>query len=75
MVAPFIMFYGRSGVGFCFKTGKCFFLEVLFNTPLFERFACFYVTISGTYELFQYFNFHTDFLERGNLFLNSSTDF
>ena len=34
----------------------------------FERSAYFYVTISGNFERFQYFNFETDFLENENLF-------
>ena len=38
------------------------------NSPLFERSACFYVTISVNFERFQYFNFETDFLKKENLF-------
>ena len=38
------------------------------NSPPFERLACFYVTISGSFERFQYFHFETDFLENENLF-------
>ena len=38
------------------------------KTPPFERSACFYMTISGNFERFQYFNFETDFLESENLF-------
>ena len=34
----------------------------------FERSASFYVTISGHFERYQYFNFETNFLENGNLF-------
>ena len=33
-----------------------------------ERSACFYMTIKGNFERFQYFNFETDFLENENLF-------
>ena len=33
--------------------------------PPFERSACFYVTISGSFERFQYLNFETDFLKTG----------
>ena len=33
------------------------------NSPAFERSACFYVTISGNFERFQYFNFETEFLK------------
>ena len=32
------------------------------NNPAFARSACFYVTISGVFERFPYFNFETDFL-------------
>ena len=38
------------------------------KTHPFERSACFYMTISGNFERFQYFNFETDFLENENLF-------
>ena len=37
------------------------------NSPQIERLACFYVTISGNYERFKYFNFETKFLENENL--------
>ena len=30
------------------------------NSPLFERLACFYVTISETFKRFQYFYFETN---------------
>ena len=33
------------------------------NSRPFERLACFYVTISGHFERFQYFNFEANFLE------------
>ena len=33
------------------------------NSRPFERLACFYVTISGNFERFQYFNFEANFLE------------
>ena len=36
--------------------------------PLFETPAYFYVTISGNFERFQYFNFETNSLENANLF-------
>ena len=36
------------------------------NSPLFERSACFYVTITGNFERFQYFNFEKNFLIREN---------
>ena len=38
------------------------------NRPQFERSACFYVTISESFEHFQYFNFETNFPENENLF-------
>ena len=38
------------------------------NSPPFERLACFYVTITGNFERFQYFNFETIFLKNENLF-------
>ena len=46
------------------------------NSPLFKRLTCFYVTISGNFEHFQYFNFETDFLENEkNFSKNWSTIF
>ena len=36
------------------------------NSPPFERSACFYVAISESFKLFQYFNFETNFLENEN---------
>ena len=36
-------------------------------SPPFERSTGFYVTISGNFERFQYFNFEIDFLENKNL--------
>ena len=38
------------------------------NSPPFEKSACFYVTMAGNFERFQYFNFETNFLENENLF-------
>ena len=38
------------------------------NSPPFERSAWFYVTISESFKLLQYFNFETNFLEKDNLF-------
>ena len=37
------------------------------NSPSFERSTCFYVTISESFKLFQYFDFETNFLENENL--------
>ena len=38
------------------------------NSPLFERWACFYVLISESFKRFQYFDFETNFLETKTLF-------
>ena len=38
------------------------------NSPPLERLACFYVTISGNFQRFQYFNFEADFLQNEDLF-------
>ena len=38
------------------------------NNPPFERLGCFYVTINGNFEHFQYFQFEIDFLENENFF-------
>ena len=38
------------------------------NSSPFLRSACFYVTITGNFERFQYFNFRTDFLKNESLF-------
>ena len=38
------------------------------NSPTFARSACFYMTISGNFEHFQYVNFEIDFMENENLF-------
>ena len=45
------------------------------NSPPFERSACFYMTNSGSFEHFQYFNFETDFLENENLFQKTGVPF
>ena len=45
------------------------------NSPLFARSTCFYVTISGNFERFQYFNFEIDFLENENIFQNENAFF
>ena len=44
------------------------------SSPL-ERLACLYVTITGNFERFQYFNFETDFLENENLFQKTGVPF
>ena len=38
------------------------------SSPPFQRSTCFYVTITGDFERFQYFNFETNFLKNENLF-------
>ena len=45
------------------------------NSPLFERLACFYVTISETFKRFQYFDFEINFLENENLFQKPGVPF
>ena len=44
------------------------------TSSLFERSACFYVTISGNFETFQYFNFEADFLENQNVFQKTGVE-
>ena len=79
MVAPFSKFYGKICVGFCLNTRKRFFLEVNIgsskngtrdfqNSLPFERSAWFYVTITGNFERFQYFNFSARVLGNESLF-------
>ena len=44
------------------KANGCSFQQALRqNSPPFKRWACFYVTISGNSERFQYFNFEVNF--------------
>ena len=79
MTASFSKFYGKIRVGFLsflrrsilkpterahvlLKNGTRDFQ----NSPPFERSACFYVTIVGNFERFQYFK--TNFLENEILF-------
>ena len=38
------------------------------DSPLFERMACFYATITWNFERFQYFNSETSFLKNTNPF-------
>ena len=45
------------------------------DNPPFKRSACFYVTISGNFDRFQYFNFEPDFLENENLFQKTVVPF
>ena len=66
MVAPFII-KATERVQVLLKNGTREFQ----NSPALERSACFYVTISGNFERFQYFKLETDFLENENLFQKS----
>ena len=45
------------------------------NSPLIERWACFYVTISESFKRFKYFNFETNFMENENLFQKTGVTF
>ena len=45
------------------------------NSPLFERSTFLYVTIRESFKRFQCFNFETDFLKNGNLFLKTGVPF
>ena len=45
------------------------------NSPSFERWVCFYVTISENFKRFQCFNFETNFLENKNLFQKTGAPF
>ena len=45
------------------------------NSPPFDRSACFYVTITGNFEGFQYSNFQTNFLENENLYQKTGVSF
>ena len=79
MVAPFNHFYIKFWVGLCLNTGKHFVLEraQVFlknstrdfqNSPPFERLTWFYVTMTGNFDRFQYFNFEQYFLKTKNFF-------
>ena len=45
------------------------------NSTPFERSACFYMTIGGNFERFQYFNFESNFLENENFFQKTGVPF
>ena len=45
------------------------------NSPPFDRSACFYVTITGNFERFQYSNFQTNYLKNENLFQKTGVPF
>ena len=49
--------------------------RVFQNNPPFERSACFYVKISGSFEHFHYFHFPTNFLKNENLFQKTGVAF
>ena len=78
MVASFSKFYGKRKTlflrGFILNpTERAYILlknlsRCFQNSSPFERLACFYVTICGNFERFQYFNFETDFLENEKVF-------
>ena len=64
----------------CFWCSSCISFNFNFtrnfqNSPLFERSTCFYVTISGNFERFQYYKFETDFLEYENHFQKTGVPF
>ena len=71
-VAPFSNFYGKIRVGFILKL----IAEVLLkngtrdfeNSPPFERFACFFVRITGKFQRFQYFNLKQFFWKKAKPF-------
>ena len=44
------------------------------NSPPFERSACFYVTISGNFEIFQYLNFETNFFGKRKPFSKNQSN-
>ena len=58
----------KVGLVFVLTLENAYYIQ---NSPPFERLACFYVTISGNFERFQYLNFETDYLENENLFQNT----
>ena len=78
MVASFSKFYGKWETlflrGFILNPTERAYIVLkklswyFQNSSPFERSACFYVTICGNFELFQYFNFEKAFLENGKLF-------
>ena len=45
------------------------------NSPQFERSACFYMTVSGNFQRFQYLQFETNFLEIKNPFQKTGVPF
>ena len=91
MVAPFSKFYGKIWVSLCLKifflggfilkpTERAYVIlkestRDFQNSPLLERSTCFYVTIIGTFEHFQYFNFEAGFLESRNGVFPVTTSF
>ena len=83
MVAPFITFYCKIWVGFCQTLIIGGFIlkpteiraRFFQNSPQFERSACFYVTITGNFECFQYFNFEANFLKNEIFFRKTGVPF
>ena len=53
----------RKSIGSCKNSIRDFQ-----NSPPFERSACLYVTVTGNFENFRYFNFETDFLKKWKTF-------
>ena len=47
-------------------------MDFQISPPL--EFACFYVTLSGNFERFQYFNFEKNFLKNANTFQKTGTE-
>ena len=82
MVAPLSNFTAKFGLIFVLKLKNAFSQRFHFraqvllkqrtrdfqNSSLFERSACFYVTITKHFKRFQYFDFETDFLENKTFF-------
>ena len=69
---PSARFPVKVGLVFVLTLENAYYFQ---NSPPFERLACFYVTISGNFEHFQYLNFETDYLENENLFQNTGVPF
>ena len=78
--------YSKILVSFCPITGKRFFLEKehrffeklyqdFYNSPPFERLACFYVKITGNFERFQHFNCEISFMKNPNAFQKTGVPF
>ena len=62
--------FNRKSIGSSKKSIRNFW-----NSPPFEGSACFYVTVTGNFERFLYFNFETCFLKNANLFQKTGLPF